>query len=269
MKHISDFILERRELLKDKFHLITLDEFIKYVDAAYDYDEDSEDFKKVKDIITTTLGENTYEKFETYITSMAWKIRKNEYEKTYDNLLNTPSLRLPKIIGVGGYGTVFKIGNGLIVKRAHDLEKGFGPMEFKYYNFLLKQNKCPYLPKIYKLTEHLVVMEELILNVKKIRDFVNILMFTDFTEDVPKLVYPRFAHTPLDRIVAGDVRTGKDTLKEKGISDRTIREAYEWCKEIHKALLSAGLENKIDLDFKNVGARKDGTIVFFDAIADM
>ena len=58
-------------------------------------------------------------------------------------------------------------------------------------------------------------------------------------------------------------------LKEKGIKDRTIREAYEWYKEIYKTIKYLGLENYIDLGFKNVGVRKDGTLVFFDAIADM
>lgn len=268
MKHISDFILEQRELLKDKFDLISLDEFAKYVDAADDYDEDSEDFKKVKDIITTAFGEKVYQMFESYITSIAWKIKK-DYKKTYDNLLNIPSLRLPKILGVGSYGTVFKIGNGLVAKRAHDLENGFDRAEYEFFKFLLKRNKCPYFPKVYKVTRYLVIMEELNLNSKKISDIVNALMFTDFTEDVPKLVYPRFAHTPLDKIVVEDIKTGKDTLKEKGIKDRTIREAYEWYKEIYKTIKYLGLENYIDLGFKNVGVRKDGTLVFFDAIADM
>lgn len=268
MKHITEFILESRELLKDKFNLITLDEFIKYAHAIDNYDEDSDDYKKVKDIITTAYGEKIAKSLDAYTNKMFWKYKDNP-EYLYNNLLNIPVDRLSKIIGAGSFSTAFDLNKSYVLKRAHDTDDGFNRYEMKFYEYLLKRNKCPYFPVVLKLNKHLVLTEKLNIDTPKCRKYVKLLMFTDFSTTTPSSTYPKFAKKSLDKMVISDYSTGKNTLNEMGITDPEIHEVYRWYMKIYTELAGLNLTDYIDLGFGNVGERKDGTIVFFDAIADM
>ena len=255
MKQLKEYLFEARVTVGNlPFSLELFTNFIN--DAILDENlDDSQYWEEMEEIVIDKYGKKIWEWFKNWITAYSLVQNEMSIEQLYEYISKTPLDRLNKVMGAGGYGVVFDIGNNKVIKFKYK-NSGWG-MEHdeiydKFYNYCLNR-KSKILPYVYKYTPNYIIMEKLKPNTPKCKKYYKVIEEKDFNVNGTKM--------SMVKIIANNIDyefTGFD------------KEVYEWMLELKKEMIAySGREINSnywygDMRPANLGERKNGDIVFFD-----
>lgn len=249
MKPLIDYILEARETIgKLPF---TRQQFKDFVQAVDDFDDDSDIWKEIESMVTSTYGEKVWNGFKGWVEGTQYG---SDVDAMYDILCNLPKNRLEKILGAGSYGAAIELSNGLVCKIFHKntpMEKS----DRKFFEYCMK-NKTNVFPNVRKLGSNFVVMDKLKTNTPKCRLYDKYLGFS--------AIKVADGYTMND-LVMGVFKGDKKLIKIADKLQGEEKEILNWGVEALTHLKAAvGYTEFSDLRLVNLGERADGAIIWFD-----
>ena len=255
MKALLDYILEAREYFNPDVELE--DVMLLFTSMAKD---DEFDETLLSMMCPAGIDENTLDAILTaYFFSksgMGGKVTKEGCQKFLDMVKKQPLERIKRILGAGGEGMVYNLGDNKVLKMMFDVD------------FLGDRNKhiaiCKSmigkhfetLPDIYKVTGDYVIRDDVTPSTPKCKEYYKIAT-TKYPglEDVGGTMERGFARGKIY-----DVNIAVPKTKE-------IQEVRKWLLKLRNELYTIGMEIKNNYgDFKpaNLGETKDGRVVYFD-----
>lgn len=247
-KSLSDFLLEARETI-DKLP-ITKQQFQDFIKAVDDFDDGSDAWKSVEEIVTKTCGEKVWRGFLSWCEGTQYGSNPDDM---YMILQNLPKDRLQKVLGAGSYGAAVEMTNGMVCKLYHK-NREMERVDRDFFEYCMK-NKTNVFPVVYRLGVNYVVMEKLKMDTPKCKLYDKYLGFNSqkingmTIEQIAKQVIKK--DKKVDKVVAG--------------LDKEQKEILDWAVDALTRLEDAvGFDSFSDLRLANIGERGDGSIIWFD-----
>ena len=255
MKQLKEYLLEARATIGSlPFSYELFEKFI--TDAILnEMLDDSPYWEEMKEIISDKYGADVWRWFKDWITAYSLVENEMTMEQLYKYISKTPLDRLKKVMGAGGYGVVFDLGNDKVIKFKYK-NSGWGmersEIYDKFYNYCLNR-KSKILPYVYKYTKNYILMEKLKPNTPKCEKYYDVIENKTFNVNGTKMSMAKIIVNNIDYKF-----TGFD------------KEVYEWMLELKKEMESykggkiSGNYWYGDMKPANLGERKNGDIIYFD-----
>lgn len=255
MKTLIDYILEAREYFNPE---IDIDDVMLLFTGMAEDDEFDETLLGA--YCPAGMDESTLDAILTaYFYSksgMGGKVTKEGCQKFLDMIKKQPVDRIKRILGAGGEGMVYNLGDNKVLKVMFDTDfMGDKSRYIKTYKSMVGKH-FETLPDIYKVTDDYIIREEVRPDTTKCRNYYRIAT-TKYPglEDVGGTMERGFA-----RGNTYDVNVAVPKTKE-------VQEVRKWLLSLRKDLSSIGINIRMNYgDFKsaNLGETKDGRVVYFD-----
>ena len=252
MKTLFDCILEAREYLNPEFGI---EEVRVLFDGMVENDEFDEEL--LAGLCPPSMSTNTLEAIlSAYFYSksgMGGKVTDETCQKFLDMIRKQPVDRIKRILGAGGEGMVYDIGNNRVIKVIFDTNFVGNRDETLNQFRRMKGKHFTTLPEVYKVTDSYIIREAINVYTKKVKDFYT-LCGSRIGKD----------SLSLERIVA-QYREA-EALENESISEEQ-KQVIEWLVTCREELKSIGYNisgNFGDFRLANIGETKDGRVVYFD-----
>lgn len=255
MKTLLDYIQEAREYFSQEFNI----EEIKTLFMGM-YENDEFDEELMKELCPYNMDVRTLTAIMTAYfyskTGMGGKVTDETCQRFLDMIHKQPVDRIKRILGAGGEGMVYDLGNNRIMKMVFDTDfVGSSANTLKTYMKMVG-NHYKTLPNIYKVTKNFIIRENVVPATTKCRKYY----------DVATTRYPgldRFGGT-MEQCFAHGKAIEFNAIVPK---TKETEEVGKWLLNLISDLKSIGvsIENNLG-DFKpaNLGETKDGRVVYFD-----
>jgi hypothetical protein len=205
-----------------------------------DDDDQKPEFIMIQDHLMKTYGDNGWI-FWSFSIALArealtdhdWdnfdsEITRKKLIPVFEKVKRIPIKYIKKSIGSGCFGMVLPHGKNKIKKIFY---KPMNKFERKFYLFC-KTGRSNVFPKVYKITEHYIIMEKLTPNTLDVQDFVDYLLSPELFK-----------------------------------KNQDFDEIKIWGDEVKRELkFLFGIDGYGDLRPDNVGERPNGDIIYFDPI---
>lgn len=255
MKTLLDYILEAREYFNPEVELE--DVMLLFTSMAKD---DEFDETLLSMMCPAGIDENTLDAILTaYFFSksgMGGKVTKEGCQKFLDMVKKQPLERIKRILGAGGEGMVYNLGDNKVLKMMFDVD--FLGDRDKYIatckSMIGKHFET--LPDIYKVTGDYVIREDVKPATAKCKEYYKIAT-TRYPglEEIGGTMEKGFARGKIY-----DVNMAVPKTKD-------VQEVRKWLLALRRDLKAIGINIEVNYgDFKpaNLGETKDGRIVYFD-----
>lgn len=255
MKTLLDYIREAREYFNPEFGI----EEVKTLFMGM-YDDDEFDDVLLKNLCPHNMDVRALDAILTAYfyskTGMGGKVTDETCRKFLDMIHKQPVDRIKRILGAGGEGMVYDLGNNRILKIIFDTDfVGSNTQTLATYRRMVgKYYKT--LPNIYKVTKNFIIRENVEPATTKCRKYYEVA-----TTRYPGL--EKFGGT-MERCFALGKADVFDTVVPK---TKETEEVGKWLLDLIADLESIGTSIEGNLgDFKpaNLGETKDGRVVYFD-----
>lgn len=255
MKTLFDYIVEAREYFNPEFGLEEIKALFTSIEQDDEFDEEI-----LNILCPAGMNVNALDAILTaYFYSksgMAGKVTDAGCQKFLDMIKKQPVDRIKRILGAGGEGMIYDIGNNRILKVFFDTDflgdmvrnlKSLKSMVGKHFETL---------PDIYKVTDTYLIRENVVPATKKCLKYYSIAT-TKYPglEDVGGTMERGFAR--------GEYYTVNTAVPKT----KDVQEVRKWLLALRKDLASIGINIERNYgDFKpaNLGETKDGRVVYFD-----
>ena len=255
MKTLIDYILEAREYFNPEVELE--DVMLLFTSMAK---EDEFDETLLNMFCPPSIDINTLDNILTaYFFSksgMNGKVTKDGCQKFLDMVKKQPLERVRRILGAGGEGMIYDLGDNKVMKMMFDVDfLGDRSKHFEAFKSMVGK-RFETLPNIYKVTKNFIIREDVTPYTPKCKNYYNIAT-TRYPglEDVGGTMEKGFARGKIY-----DVNVAVPKTKE-------VQEVRKWMLALRRELSSVGMDIRVNYgDFKlaNLGETKDGRVVYFD-----
>ena len=264
MKNLKEYILEAREYFKPEVSLDTLKRIFQEIDE--DDVMSDESFNEIRSALEPLFTNGrSFNRWDISGILMAYFYSQRGMDGKYDTrkakefmdmLRKQPLDRIKRILGAGGEGMVYDLGNGSILKVLWDVDF----MSSKKHMLRILRGMLgkhfETLPDIYRVTDEYIIREDCTPGTRKCHRYYDIA-----TTEFPGL--EKVGYTMERGIARGniyDVNMAVPKTKE-------VQEVLQWLLNLRKELTTVGYEPTTNFgDFKpaNLGETKDGRVVYYD-----
>lgn len=257
MKTLLDYILEAREYFNPDISLEYIEKIFKEVSEEELINDDT--FA----LISSQIGNIDKYTLEAILcayfyskTGMNGHLSKDGCQKFLDMIKKQPVERIKRILGAGGEGMVYDLGDGRVMKMIFDTDF----VSNRDINLAMIKKmvgkKFETLPNIYKVTGSFIIRDDVKPNSDKCIKYYKIAT-TKYPglEEVGGTMERGFARGKIY-----DVNIAVPKTKE-------VQEVRKWLIKLRNELKSIGMEienNYGDFYPKNLGETKDGRVVYYD-----
>lgn len=264
MKGLFDFITEKREYFNPEVTLDTLKRIFQEIDEDDVMSEES--FNEIRSALEPMFaGGRSFNRWDISGILMAYfysqrgmggKYNTQKAHEFMDMLRRQPLDRIKRILGAGGEGMVYDLGNGSVLKVLWDVDFLSSRKHMLQILRDMLGKHFETLPDIYKVTDEYIIREDCTPDTRKCHRYYDIA-----TTKFPGL--EKVGGTMEQGIARGyiyDVNVAVPKTKE-------VQEVRRWLLRLKKELASVGYEPTTNFgDFKpaNLGETKDGRVVYFD-----
>lgn len=255
MKNLFEYILENREYFNPEFGIEEIKVLFTGMAENEEFDEEILSricpFNMNIDTADAILTAYFYSK-----SGMNGKVTNETCRKFIDMIKKQPVDRIKRILGAGGEGMVYDLGNDRVLKIIFDTDfVSNGAQNLKIYKSMIGKNFVT-LPKIYKVTQHFIIRESVTPATTKCANYYRIAT-TNYPglKDVGGTMERGFARGKIYDVNVGVPKSNN------------IQEVRKWLLTLRNELNSIGINIKVnygDFRLKNIGETKDGRVVYFD-----
>ena len=259
MKTLYDYILEAREYFNPDISLNDVRKIFDFI-ANDGFFNDMPDDLVDKFSIYSVNPKVMFDIISAYYYSksgMHGKVTDEGCKKFLKMIRKQPLERIKRILGAGGEGMVYDLGNNRVLKILFDTDwMGCNLQTIETMKRMIGK-KFETLPQIYKVTKNFIIRENCKPNTPRVKRFHDIATKKQFHDD--KVSYENLVaggHSDKALVMAR-------TKEEKDVINWLIR----CCEELRSVGYNPG-EDGINTigDFRpaNLGETKDGRIIYFD-----
>ena len=252
MKTLFEYISESREYLNPEFGIEEVRVLFTGMADDDEFDEELLAGLCPPGMSTNTLGAILSAYFYSK-SGMGGKVTDETCQKFLDMIRKQPVDRIKRILGAGGEGMVYDIGNNRVIKVIFDTNFVGNRDETINQFRRMKGKHFTTLPEVYKVTDNYIIREAIDVYTKKVKDF-----YTLCCSHVGKGLLS------LECMVAQHREA--EALQNESIS-KEQKQTIEWLVTCREELKSIGYKvsgNFGDFRLANIGETKDGKIVYFD-----
>ena len=253
MKTLYEYVTEAREYFNPKFGLEEVK--VLFAGMAEDDEFDEEILRMIcpagmdLDTIDAILTAYFYSK-----SGMGGKVTDAGCEKFLDMIKHQPVERIKRIVGAGGEGMIYNIGDGKVLKVIFDTDfLGSNAKMIKSLRSMVGKTFRT-LPNVYKVTDTYIIREDVKPTTSKCANY-----YTVATTKYPNL---ESVGKTLERAVADNQRSVVEPLVPE-----EARGVMDWLYDLRDELDAIGVKVEHNFgDFRpaNLGETKDGRVVYFD-----
>jgi len=259
MRTLFEYIQEAREYFNPDISLDDVKEIFQCIADDLFFDDLSPEivgkisvYSKEPKMIFDIMSVYYYSK-----SGMAGKLTDAGCSKFMDMIRKQPMSRIQRILGVGGEGMVYDLGNGRVMKLLFDTDwMGDNARTLEMTRNMIGK-KFTTLPNIFKVTKNFIIREGCTPNTSRIRKFYDIATEKRFHD----------GNVSFENLVVGGHQEKALALA----STKEEKEVVEWlikcCEELRSVGYNPGEDgvNAIgDFRTANLGETKDGRIIYFD-----
>lgn len=253
MKSLFDYINEARERITNL--PFTLDQFKEFIKALDEFEDESQAWKDIEDVIKKQYGDNIWAGFLGWCEGTLYS---TSAEEMYKILSNMPTSTIKRVLGSGSYGAAIEAGDRVIkvFHRDRDMER----TDREFFQYCMTHDSRVF-PRVYKLGKKFVVLEKLQMKTPKCIKYDKWLGPNSHKQKTTACPYT------VEQLAQNIVKGNKDQKMNKACVHlpAEAKECLDWAViALIELEYVCGFTSFSDLRLMNIGERQDGSIIWFD-----